>query len=109
MASTNVDPYDLIGELILMKKETKEDVEHVRGLEKNLIEYLEENKMILHNEQFEAIQHLNLDKLIESQMKIIDNHIEANNKLIEATKASSREDCLCNSMATLLTDKKTNN
>ncbi|KAG2301795.1 hypothetical protein Bca4012_060144 [Brassica carinata] len=109
MASTNVDPYDLIGELILMKIETKEDEEHVRGLEKTLIEYLEERKLILHTFQREAIQHLNLDKLIDSQLKIIDYRIEANNKKIEALEASLSVDCLCSSMATLLTDKKTNN
>ena len=30
MASTNVEVFDLIGELILMKGESKEDEEHVR-------------------------------------------------------------------------------
>ena len=78
-------------------------------MEKNLIKYLEENKIILETEQFEAIRHLNMDKLIDSQLKIIDNRIEKNNKLIEAMEASSREDCLCSSMATLLTNKNTNN
>ncbi|KAG5411246.1 hypothetical protein IGI04_007565 [Brassica rapa subsp. trilocularis] len=109
MASTNIEVFDLIGELILMKGESKEDEDHVRGLEKNLIKYLEENKIILETEQFEAIRHLNMDKLIDSQLKIIDNRIEKNNKLIEAMEASSREDCLCSSMATLLTNKNTNN
>ncbi|KAL0692967.1 hypothetical protein Bca4012_060147 [Brassica carinata] len=64
MASPNVEFFDLIGELILIKEETKEDEEHVRGLEKTLIEYLEENNMVLPTEQFKAVQHSNIDRLI---------------------------------------------
>ncbi|KAG2283003.1 hypothetical protein Bca4012_051681 [Brassica carinata] len=95
MAFTNVEIFDVIGELILMKEKSKEDEEHVRGLEKTLIEYLDENKIVLGSEHFEAIRHLNIDRLIESQLKIIDNYIEKNNKLIEAMKTCSGEDCSC--------------
>ncbi|KAH0939307.1 hypothetical protein HID58_006768 [Brassica napus] len=95
MASLSDEIFDVIGELILMKEESKEDEEHVRGLEKTLIEYLDENKIILDSQHFEAIRHLNIDRLIESQLKIIDNCIEENNKLIEAMKVCPGEDCPC--------------
>ncbi|CAF2142255.1 unnamed protein product [Brassica napus] len=107
MASLSDEIFDVIGELILMKEESKEDEEHVRGLEKTLIEYLDENKIILDSQHFEAIRHLNIDRLIESQLKIIDNCIEENNKLIEAMKVCPGEDCPCSCHS--LTNKKTNN
>ncbi|KAH0899073.1 hypothetical protein HID58_048641, partial [Brassica napus] len=94
MTSINFKFFDIIGELILMKEESKEDEEHVRGLLENLIKCLDENKIVL-------------DDCIETNNKLIEA-IEAclreegscgkKNKLIDAMEACSLEDCSSSSM-----------
>ncbi|WZY78184.1 hypothetical protein YC2023_024568 [Brassica napus] len=69
MASINYEFFDIIGELILMKEESKEDEEHVR-----------KNKLI---EAIEAV-------IEASSME--ECSCEKKNKLIEAMEACSLED-----------------
>ncbi|CAN6847429.1 unnamed protein product [Brassica oleracea] len=65
MASINFEFFDIIGELILMKEESKEDEEHVRGLLENFIKCLDENKIVLRLQLLEGIRHLNIKKLLD--------------------------------------------
>lgn len=62
---------------------------------KTLIKYLDENKIILGRQQIDAIRHLNIDKLFDSQRKIIDDRIEEIDNLIEVLESCSMEDCSC--------------
>lgn len=65
----------------------------MQGLFNTLIKHLDENKIILSTKQLESIGHLNIVKLVDSQLKIIDDHIEKNNELIELLEVCSIEDC----------------
>ncbi|CAN6847431.1 unnamed protein product, partial [Brassica oleracea] len=102
MASINFKFFDIIGELILVKEESKEDEEHVRGLLENLIKCLDENKIVLRLQVLEGIRHLNIKKLLDYQIKILDDCIENNNKLIEAIEACLRDECSCGKKTKLI-------
>ena len=64
-----------------------------------LIKCLDENKIVLPIQLREGILHLNITKLLDYQIKILDGWIEKKNKLIEAIEAvieaSSMEECSC--------------
>ena len=64
-----------------------------------LIKCLDENKIVLPIQLLEGILHLNITKLLDYQIKILDGWIEKKNKLIEAMEAvieaSSMEECSC--------------
>ncbi|KAH0899075.1 hypothetical protein HID58_048643 [Brassica napus] len=114
---------------VAMQEESKEDEEHVRDLLENLIKCLDENKIVLRLQVLEGIRHLNIKKLLDYQIKILDDCIETNNKLIEAIEACLRDECSCgkknklieameacsledcssSSMAKVLTSQKPNN
>ncbi|CAN6847433.1 unnamed protein product, partial [Brassica oleracea] len=56
-----------------MKEKSKEDEEHVRGLLETLIKCLDENKIVLRIQLLEGIRHLNIKKLLDYQIKILDD------------------------------------